>query len=548
MNGQAIGLPGLRAGRHRVGGRVLTLTALFAVEYIVLSFAFNVAPIARHAGLGGVILSVGTLGPIALAIATAARAFADPALRKTLGELPVVDIPVQRTASFLAAHVLAFAGLCFVSRTLTANAPTDLAGGPFWLATWIASGPAAAWFAVEAIVPPRILGPLERPLKRVLIGTGVFAGAAWVAGLVTAKMWMPLSTLTLYSSAAMLAPLTDSVFMDVATARLGTEDFVVRISPQCSGYEGIGVMTIFAGAFLGFFRKELKFPYALLLIPAAALAVWLANSVRITSLIMLGDLWSADVAVGAFHSRAGWLLVCLVAFTVEHFAHRWRGIWKEEHLRDHAGTWNPTVVYLVPMLMLLVAAMFTGAFSNGVDRFEWFGFAITTAILWHYRKHYREHLRSFFSSPGFAIGLGLIVWAIWMLLEPSGHKTSPAEFAAGWSTIAFGFWLTMRILGSCIIVPIVEELAFRGFLLRRLISPDFTEVSLTKFTWLSFLGSSIAFGVLHQRWLAGIIAGMLFAYAQYRNGRLADAVIAHAVANFAIAVTVLATGAWQLWV
>ena len=45
----------------------------------------------------------------------------------------------------------------------------------------------------------------------------------------------------------------------------------------------------------------------------------------------------------------------------------------------------------------------------------------------------------------------------------------------------------------------------------------------------SFVISSVAFGVLHGRWLAGILAGMLYALAQYRRGEISDAIVAHAV-------------------
>ena len=62
-----------------------------------------------------------------------------------------------------------------------------------------------------------------------------------------------------------------------------------------------------------------------------------------------------------------------------------------------------------------------------------------------------------------------------------------------------------------VLVPVVEELAFRGFLVRRLIRANFETVSYRSFTWLSFVGSSLAFGFLHQRMLAGTVAGMCYA-------------------------------------
>jgi CAAX prenyl protease-like protein len=96
-------------------------------------------------------------------------------------------------------------------------------------------------------------------------------------------------------------------------------------------------------------------------------------------------------------------------------------------------------------------------------------------------------------------------------------------------------------------VPIAEELAFRGYLLRKLISADFAQVDFHSFTLLSFVVSSVLFGLLHQQWLAGVIAGMLFAIAMYRRGAILDAVIAHATANAMLAAYVLTTHHWSLW-
>jgi CAAX prenyl protease-like protein len=118
---------------------------------------------------------------------------------------------------------------------------------------------------------------------------------------------------------------------------------------------------------------------------------------------------------------------------------------------------------------------------------------------------------------------------------------------AGLPRVEAAGWLFCRVLGSVVTVPMAEELAFRGFLSRRLIAADFQDVSPGRLTGLSFLGSSLAFGLLHQRWVAGTLAGMLFALAYARRGRLADAVLAHATANALIAAWVLVTGDWSVW-
>jgi CAAX prenyl protease-like protein len=96
-------------------------------------------------------------------------------------------------------------------------------------------------------------------------------------------------------------------------------------------------------------------------------------------------------------------------------------------------------------------------------------------------------------------------------------------------------------------VPLVEELAFRGYLMRRLVAADFERVRPEAVTWASCLLSSLAFGLLHRSWPAGAAAGMIFALAYRRRGRLFDAVLAHSVTNGLVVIFALAAGDRQLW-
>jgi CAAX prenyl protease-like protein len=104
------------------------------------------------------------------------------------------------------------------------------------------------------------------------------------------------------------------------------------------------------------------------------------------------------------------------------------------------------------------------------------------------------------------------------------------------------------VIGGVVTVPVAEELAFRGFVLRRLISADFASVDPKRFTWLSFVVSSLLFGLLHgSRWIVGVMAGMVFAAVWRRRGSIGDAAAAHAAANLLLAIWVFVTGDWRFW-
>jgi len=104
-----------------------------------------------------------------------------------------------------------------------------------------------------------------------------------------------------------------------------------------------------------------------------------------------------------------------------------------------------------------------------------------------------------------------------------------------------------RPIGSVLVVPLAEELAFRGYLIRRLTSADFESVPPGRWGWTPMLISSTVFGLLHGRWLAGTLVGVMYALALRRRGNLGDAVLAHATTNLLIAGAVVTRGDGAMW-
>jgi CAAX prenyl protease-like protein len=124
----------------------------------------------------------------------------------------------------------------------------------------------------------------------------------------------------------------------------------------------------------------------------------------------------------------------------------------------------------------------------------------------------------------------------------------PEKLAAISSDALRGFWILGRLVGAIVIVPVVEELAYRGYLMRRLMNSDFESVPYRSVGWLALIATSIAFGLAHGAlWLPGIASGLAFGLLLIRRGRMGEAVAAHATANLLISVVVLGSGQWQLW-
>jgi CAAX prenyl protease-like protein len=124
--------------------------------------------------------------------------------------------------------------------------------------------------------------------------------------------------------------------------------------------------------------------------------------------------------------------------------------------------------------------------------------------------------------------------------DPEVFAGQPALY---WGTVIF------RFLRLVVVVPLVEEIFWRGFLLRYLINEKFTEVPIGAFSWLSFGVVTAAFGFTHSRedWIAALVTGALYNLVAYRTRSLAACVVAHALTNLLLGAWIMATRQWGFW-
>ncbi len=97
-----------------------------------------------------------------------------------------------------------------------------------------------------------------------------------------------------------------------------------------------------------------------------------------------------------------------------------------------------------------------------------------------------------------------------------------------------------------LVVPVAEELAFRGFLARYIVQRDFEARPYGRWSFVGAGVSALLFGLLHGEWLLATAAGLLFSAIVWRTRRLAPAIIAHGVANGVIAAVGLVLGDFSL--
>ena len=219
---------------------------------------------------------------------------------------------------------------------------------------------------------------------------------------------------------------------------------------------------------------------------------------------------------------------------------------------------------MAPFVLFVLLTAAQGKF--GAASAYWFYAAKTLVGLWLIVAMYPlvAEMRWAFSWEAVLVGVGVFaVWvglsgdwttqnSLWVKLGISAPSKTPpavwnphAQFGAG-SALA---WLLVgvRLLGSTLIVPPLEEVFYRSFLYRYIAKPDFQSVRCNQFLPMPFLATAAVFGLSHNEWLAGILCGAAFQWLVLRKNRLGDAMTAHAITNFLLGAWIVWRGAWQFW-
>ncbi len=452
----------------------------------------------------------------------------------------------------LVGHLIAYAVFFRVAVFVFAGEIGESTAPGYWVVALVLTGMLTAALWAATALDRDSLRPLARRAGILLPASLLLGTAAWGAGLLTEGWWDgwwdPLRYATLYVVRQGLGSVTDDLVVGPEEFVIGTSRFLVEIHPRCAGYEGIGLMLVFVSGYLWFSRRALRFPQALLLLPIAVAAAWLANAARLVALIAMGTWLSPEIAFGGFHSYAGWVLFCSMALGAAWLAGT-IPFFTRDAVSDVDRGPNPTVAYVAPLLAIVATAMATGAFQSGaVDLLYPLRVVAAAAVLWFCRRQYQGLRLTWSWSAVAAGGAAFVVWmaCTWLFVAAQAGSVLHEELA-GLPRGAAALWLSFRVLGTVVTVPVAEELAFRGYLTRRLIAADFQSVPLGQFSWVSFVVSSLLFGAMHEDLLAATACGAIYALALYRRGDLGDSIVAHATTNALVALCVFATSAWSLW-
>lgn len=171
-------------------------------------------------------------------------------------------------------------------------------------------------------------------------------------------------------------------------------------------------------------------------------------------------------------------------------------------------------------------------------------------LLLYFRRDYLElRVTPTFNQAMAALLAGWLVFLLWIAPYPAwlgGHGASPVV-AMPMQTHADIFWLICRWSGSALVVPVIEELFWRSYVMRRLDNADFMSVAPAAVTAYAIALSSVLFAVEHQLWLAGLLAGLVYAWLYRQFQVLWVSILAHVTTNAVLGLWVVYGGHWQYW-
>jgi CAAX prenyl protease-like protein len=217
------------------------------------------------------------------------------------------------------------------------------------------------------------------------------------------------------------------------------------------------------------------------------------------------------------------------------------------------------IAYISPMGLFL-ALLGLVALLRKIDNSFW----LTSAEYWVYPLQtilcgalliwfWRAYPLHWPARIGLGIAVALFVFLVWVSPQQFFRFTARTD---GFNPDVFAnqpapYWITVvfRFVRLAVVVPLMEEVFWRGFLLRYLIDEKFDRVPFGTFSWLSFSAVTVAFTLGHSLtdWPAAIVTGMLYNGIAYWTKSLSTCVVTHAVTNLLLGFWIMQTKQWGFW-
>ena len=217
------------------------------------------------------------------------------------------------------------------------------------------------------------------------------------------------------------------------------------------------------------------------------------------------------------------------------------------------------IAYTLPMLLFVALLGLSSLLKNIDNRFwlssaEYWIYPTQTILcggllLWFRREYSFQRL----TQPIFVVAIAVVVFLLW--ISPQAFFGFAAR-EAGFNPAIFSadpllYWteIVLRFVRLVVVVPFMEEIFWRGFLLRYLIDEEFDRVPFGRFSWLSFVAVTLAFGFSHSKadWAAAVLTGAIYNGVAYRTKSLSSCILTHALTNLLLGLWIMKMEQWGFW-
>lgn len=164
-------------------------------------------------------------------------------------------------------------------------------------------------------------------------------------------------------------------------------------------------------------------------------------------------------------------------------------------------------------------------------------------------------------AAGLLFGLAIyVLWALpestpwpavtgfyrrWLVMMPGALPDYGASWCYAWD--ASPVLSTVKLIGSAFVIAPIEEFFFRGFLMRWLTQRDWQGLPLAAVSKGAFWATALVFAFEHDRFVMGLMAGLVYGALAVRTGSLRAPILAHVTTNLLLGLHVLLFDAYGFW-
>jgi len=222
-------------------------------------------------------------------------------------------------------------------------------------------------------------------------------------------------------------------------------------------------------------------------------------------------------------------------------------------LRSEADAWIPHVLPFVGWIFVMQMLGDPEGWKYGARILVGGGLLLALRPWRYYKKPKWRNIP-------WGVAVGVAVFVMWVVPEWAGFGGDWARhyrtfgMQMPWKEtviehvpIYVGLWALVRIAGSAVVIPVIEEFFWRGFFYRWVARPEFMKVDHGKLVWWALLVSALFFASVHTRWLVAVPCGIAYGLLYINTRDIWAAVWAHAVTNLLLGLYVLKTGQHGFW-